>query len=67
METEYIVWGLTKEQNDKLQEQPLYTKAARLEQANKAMEILSKKYGCHAMRIQVIDGTLLDFAEALNI
>jgi len=32
---EYVIWGLTAEQSDKLHEQPLYTQATSMEQARK--------------------------------
>ena len=65
LQNEYVVWGLTAAQSDKLHEQPLYTQATSMEQARKVMEILSNKHGCHAMRVQVIDGTMPDFAKTL--
>lgn len=65
MQAEYVVWGLTPDQSDKLDEQPLYTNATSMEQARKAMDILAHKHKCHAMRIQVIDGAIPDFASAI--
>jgi hypothetical protein len=62
---EYVIWGLTADQTDKLHEQPLYTNATSMEQARKVMRILAEKHNCHAMRIQVIDGTIPDFAKTL--
>lgn len=66
MQAEYVVWGLTPDQSDKLDEQPLYTNATSMEQARKAMDILADKHKCHAMRIQVIDGAIPDFAAAIS-
>ena len=64
---EYVIWGLTKDQTDKLHEQPLYTQAENMDQARKAMTILETKYECHSMRIQVIDGSIPDFAASVNL
>jgi len=65
MQNEYVIWGLTAEQSDKLHEQPLYTQATSMEHARKVMEILFNKHGCHAMRVQVIDGAIPDFAATI--
>jgi len=65
MQNEYVIWGLTAEQTDKLHEQPLYTNATSMDQARKVMRILAEKHKCHAMRVQVIDGTIPDFAKTL--
>jgi len=62
---EYVIWGLTADQTDKLHEQPLYTNATSMEQARKVMRILAEKHNCHEMRVQVIDGTIPDFAKTL--
>jgi hypothetical protein len=62
---EYVIWGLTADQSDKLHEQPLYTQAKSMEQASKVMRILKEKHNCHAMRVQVIDGSIPDFAKTL--
>jgi hypothetical protein len=62
---EYVIWGLTADQSDKLHEQPLYTQAASMEQARKVMRILKEKHNCHAMRVQVIDGLMPDFTKTL--
>jgi hypothetical protein len=64
---EYVIWGLTADQvvDLDLNEQPLYTKAKSMREAHKVMSILEKKHNCHAMRIQVIDGTIPDFAKTL--
>jgi len=43
----------------------LYTQATSMEHARKVMEILFNKHGCHAMRVQVIDGAIPDFAKTL--
>tara|TARA_R100000655_G_scaffold101956_1_gene147522 strand:- start:726 stop:929 length:204 start_codon:yes stop_codon:yes gene_type:complete len=65
---EYIVWGLTANQvvDLDLNEQPLYTKAKSMDEAQKAMQILKEKHHCYAMRIQVIDGSIPDFKKAIN-
>jgi hypothetical protein len=65
MQNEYVIWGLTAEQSDKLHEQPLYTQATSMEQARKVMDVLFQKHGCHAMRVQVIDGAIPDFAATI--
>ena len=62
---EYVIWGLTADQSDKLHEQPLYTHATSMEQASKVMRILEEKHNCHAMRVQVIDGSIPDFAATI--
>ena len=62
---EYVIWGLTADQTDKLHEQPLYTNATSMEQARKVMRILAEKHNCHEMRVQVIDGIIPDFAKTL--
>jgi hypothetical protein len=64
---EYVIWGLTAEQviDLDLNEQPLYTKAKSMSEARKVMRILEEKHNCHAMRVQVIDGTMPDFAKTL--
>ena len=64
---EYVIWGLTKDQTNKLHEQPLYTQAESMDQARKAMTILAANYECHSMRIQVIDGSIPDFAASVNL
>ena len=65
---EYVIWGLTANQvvDLDLNEQPLYTKATSMDEARKVMQILEEKHDCHAMRIQVIDGSIPDFTKALN-
>ena len=66
---EYVIWGLTKNQvaNLNLNEQPLYTKAKSMDEARKVMRILEEKHDCHAMRIQIIDGSIPDFTKTINI
>jgi hypothetical protein len=65
---EYVIWGLTANQvaDLDLNEQPLYTKATSMDEARKTMQILKEKHDCHAMRIQVIDGSIPDFTKAIN-
>ena len=65
---EYIVWGLTANQvvDLDLNEQPLYTKAKSMDEAKKVMQILEENHNCHAMRIQVIDGSIPDFTKAIE-
>lgn len=67
MQNEYVIWGLTADQVVELDlnEQPLYTKAKSMREAHKAMRILAEKHNCHAMRVQVIDGTMPDFAATI--
>jgi len=36
-----------------------------MREARKVMRILEEKHNCHAMRVQVIDGTMPDFAKTL--
>ena len=64
---EYVIWGLTADQviDLDLNEQPLYTKAKSMREARKVMRILEEKHNCHAMRIQVIDGSIQDFAATI--
>jgi hypothetical protein len=64
---EYVIWGLTAEQvlQSDLNEQVLYTKAKSMREARKAMSILEEKHNCHAMRVQVIDGSIPDFAATI--
>jgi len=64
---EYVIWGLTADQVAELDlnEQPLYTKAKSMREARKVMRILAEKHNCHAMRVQVIDGAIPDFAKTL--
>ena len=66
---EYVIWGLTANQvvDLDLNEQPLYTKAKSMDEARKVMRVLEEKHDCHAMRIQVIDGSIPDFTKAINI
>ena len=66
---EYVIWGLTVNQvvDLDLNEQPLYTKAKSMDEARKVMRVLEEKHDCHAMRIQVIDGSIPDFTKAINI
>jgi len=67
MQNEYVIWGLTADQVVELDlnEQPLYTKAKSMREARKVMRILEEKHNRHAMRVQVIDGTIPDFAKTL--
>lgn len=64
---EYVIWGLTADQviDLDLNEQPLYTKAKSMREARKVMRILEEKHNCHAMRVQVIDGSIPDFAATI--
>ena len=64
---EFIIWGLTENQVDTIDEQPLYTKATSMDAAKTVMRILKEKHNCHSMRIQVIDGSISDFTKAINI
>ena len=64
---EYIVWGLTADKTDKLDELPLYTNAKTKQEAEKVMAILASKHGCHAMRIQVLDGSMPNFGASVAI
>jgi hypothetical protein len=64
---EYIIWGLTSDKTDKLDELPLYTNAKTKEETEKVMAILANRYGCHAMRVQVLDGSIPDFGACVAI
>ena len=63
---EYVIWGLTADKTDKLDELPLYTKAKTKQDAEKVMSILASKYGCHTMRIQFLGGSMPYFGAAIN-
>ena len=65
---EYVIWGLTANQvaDLDLNEKPLYTKATSMDEARKIMRILEEKHDCHALRIQVIDGSIPDFTKAIE-
>jgi hypothetical protein len=57
---EFIIWG--KDQRNK-DEYPLYTKCKNEKQCLKVMEILTNKYKCYDLRIQIIDySNKFDFA-----
>ena len=64
---EYVIWGLTADQviDLDLNEQPLYTKAKSMREARKVMRILEEKHNCYATRVQVIDGSIPDFAATI--
>ena len=64
---EYIVWGLTADKTDKLDEIPLYTKAKTKKEAEKVIEVLFARHKCHAMRIQVLDGSMPNFGATINV
>jgi hypothetical protein len=65
METEYIIWGWPAGKSDPLDQLPLYTLAKSMPEAERIMAILADKHGCHGMTVQVLDGTLPDFAKAV--
>ena len=64
MKTEYVIWGITATGTD---EQPLFTKAADMGEAENVKKILETKYDCKKCRIQIIDGSIPDFTKTLNI
>jgi len=52
MTKEYVIWGVKKGESD---EEPLFTKAETLSDANKVKSILESKHGVSKTRIQTID------------
>jgi hypothetical protein len=65
-QTEYVIWGLPPGKTDELDRAPLYTLARSMEEAQKVMAILEKEHGCREMTVQVLDGTLPDFAKTVK-
>lgn len=63
MKNEYVIWGISPTGTD---EQPLFTKASDMGEAEKVKTILETKYGCTKCRIQIIDGTIPDFSKTIN-
>lgn len=65
---EYIVWGMVKGESGPLADQPLYTLAKSMKEAESVMDVLARDHGCHTMRVQVLDLTAPpDFTKVLNI
>lgn len=59
---EYVVWGIPPDANPidvgmGLAEQPLYTRATTLAEAERVAGLLERSHGCRRLRIQSIDTT----------
>lgn len=53
MSKEYIIWG--KSPKNPEHSEPLHTQSKSRSEAEQIMVKLSTEYGCHSMRLQVID------------
>lgn len=61
---EHVIWGTPPNATGPLADTLLYTGCTSSEQAERIMAVLAKDHGCTKMRIQVLDGTIPDFAAA---
>ena len=64
---EFVIWGLTKDKFDPIDEIPLFTNASSKAECDAIMIKLASNHGCHRMRVQVIDGLVPDFASCVAI
>ena len=68
---EYIIWGKPKEAqpNDILAETVIMDEKAKIQNmthAKNIIKILNQKYGFHSMRIQVIDGSPINWSNTIK-
>ena len=72
MKTEYIIWGKREgaDKHNPLSEELLVSEAGNissLEHAKQVIELLEGKYGCFDCRIQIIDGSPVNFSATVNV
>lgn len=63
--TELVLWGLPKGSTDELDSTILFTRGTTMAQIEK-VKVLASADGWHSFRVQILDGSLPDFAKTVN-
>jgi hypothetical protein len=65
---EYVIWGFPPGETDRVYgRQVLNTRARSRAEADDIVTILARDHGCTDMCIQVLDGSIPDFAATVNV